>query len=63
MRSIAQTSRPSLEQQLDAQVDALDNLLSEVRGGIRGPYHFDTLEERAGAIGAGLRAAFRAAPR
>ena len=55
-------SRPqasSLEQQLDEQVDALDRLMSEVRGGVRGPARFDALEEQAVIIGQGLRAAFR----
>ncbi|MDE8654789.1 hypothetical protein [Novosphingobium album (ex Liu et al. 2023)] len=53
-------SRPvSLGTLLDREVDALDALLSEVRGGIRGPAHFDRLEEKACAIGARLRAAFR----
>ncbi|WP_375290898.1 hypothetical protein [Qipengyuania sp.] len=55
--------RPSLEQQLDAQVDALDGLLAEVRLGVRNQRHFDELEESAVAIGTGLRDAFRTAPR
>lgn len=51
---------PSLEQLLDDQVAELDALVGEVRLGLRGPAHFDALEERATAIGKGLRAAFRA---
>lgn len=50
--------RPSLAVLVDRQIDALDQLASELRGGIRGPAHFDMLEERAQAIGAALVAAF-----
>lgn len=52
-------ARPSIARLLDDQVDALDALIGEVRGGLRGPAHFDALEEKADAIGKGLRAAFR----
>lgn len=51
--------RPSIGTLIDRQIDALDALASEVRGGIRGPVHFEALEERAQAIGDGLRQAFR----
>lgn len=51
--------KPSLEQLLDEQVSELDALVGEVRMGVRGAAHFDALEERANAIGKGLRAAFR----
>ena len=50
---------PSIQALLDRQVDALDRLIGEVRGGIRGPAHFDALEEKAHAIGQGLVRAFR----
>jgi hypothetical protein len=53
------TDRPTIEQLLDQQVDALDGLLAEVRLGIRNQRHFDELEERATAIGADVRGAFR----
>jgi len=41
------------------QVQALDELIAEVRLGIRSAVHFDSLEERAQAIAGGLRRAFR----
>ena len=50
---------PSIEQLLDGAVDALDALMAEVRGGIRGPEHFDRLEAEATRIGGSLRDAFR----
>ncbi len=60
------TSRPSrnagradIEQLLDGELNAFDQLMAEVRQGIRGPAHFDALEERASRIATGLRAAFR----
>ena len=37
----------------------LDEMQSEISGGVRGHAHFNDLEERASAIGAELRAAFR----
>jgi len=52
-------SRPSIQAQLDQEVVNLDRLLADVRGGIRGPHHFDEREARADAIGRRLRAAFR----
>ncbi|WP_338445936.1 hypothetical protein V5F89_12375 [Pelagerythrobacter marensis] len=55
----SQTIRPTLEQLLDEQVDALDSVMAEVRLGIRNQRHYDDLEERAGAIGAEIRGAFR----
>ncbi len=53
------TYDPSIEQLLDEQVDQLDRLMAEVRGGVRGPQHFDALEEAATRIGSSLRRAFR----
>lgn len=50
---------PSIEQLLDGAVDDLDALLGEVRGGIRGPGHFDTLEAEATRIAGAVRDAFR----
>lgn len=50
---------PSIEQLLDREVDALDQLMGAVRGGIRGPEHFDRLEAEATRIGGALRDAFR----
>lgn len=63
MPAVAKPRRPSVEQLLDAQVEALDRLIGEVRGGIRSAVHFDQLEADAGAIGKGLRDAFRRAGR
>ena len=53
------TRPPSIEQLLDGAVDALDALMGEVRGGIRGPGHFDRLEAEATRIAGSLRDAFR----
>jgi hypothetical protein len=50
---------PSIEQLLDGAVDALDALMADVRGGIRGPEHFDRLEAEATRIAGSLRDAFR----
>lgn len=58
-RPAVQVAKPSLERQLAEAQGQLDELLSEVTGGIRNSTHFDQLEERANAIGAGLRRAFR----
>lgn len=44
---------------VDAEVDMLDRLLAELRGGIRDQRHFAELEARADGIGKRLRAAFR----
>jgi hypothetical protein len=52
-------ARPSIEQLLDHEVDALDGLIAQVRGGIGNQRHFDELEEQANLIGQGLRDAFR----
>ena len=49
----------SLEQQLAEAQGQLDELLGEVTCGIRNSTHFDQLEERGNAIGAGIRRAFR----
>lgn len=51
--------RPSLATLVDRQVDALDKLVAELRGGIRGPSHFNELEARAQEIGRALVSAFR----
>jgi hypothetical protein len=50
---------PSIEQLLDAEVCALDELLGEIRLGIRSSTHFDALEQRAAQIASGVRGAFR----
>lgn len=50
---------PTIEQQLDREVDALDRLVGEVRHGICGPAHYDQLEEQAEAIARRLRKVFR----
>lgn len=50
---------PSLSLKLDRLRDRFDALCSELAGGVRGPAHFDALEERAQGIAADLRAAFR----
>lgn len=55
-------ARLSIATLLDAQVEALDGLMAEVRLGIRNQRHFDELEERADTIGRGLRCAFREGP-
>jgi len=52
---------PALATLIDREIDALDALAAEVRGGVRGPRHFDELEARASGIGQRLRAAFRGA--
>lgn len=49
----------SLEQLLSEQQSALDDVLNEVSLGIRNQRQFDELEERATAIAAGVRDAFR----
>lgn len=51
--------QPSIEVLLDHEVDALDQLVGEVRRGIRSQAHFDTLEEEADGIAGRLRAIFR----
>lgn len=52
-------SKVSIETKLDRQVCALDELVAEVRSGIRDQRHFDQLEERAKAISVALAGAFR----
>lgn len=59
LRRAAATAEQSIEQLLDEQVDRLDRLVAEVRAGIRGPAHYDQLEEQANGIASGLRKAFR----
>lgn len=59
---MARPAAASLEKLVDAQVEALDGLVAELRLGIRNQRHFDELEERAVAIGKSLRAAFRSSP-
>lgn len=49
----------SLETLLDGAVSDLDNLMAEVRLGVRDQRHFDTLEEWADGIGKRIRGAFR----
>jgi hypothetical protein len=51
--------RPSLEQLLDNQVGELDQLIGEVRAGIRSAPRYDELERRATSIANGIRDAFR----
>jgi hypothetical protein len=53
------TRRLSLEAQLDEQQSELDQVLAEVRSGVRDARHYDELEERAHSIAGGLKAAFR----
>ncbi|MGB7407171.1 MAG: hypothetical protein WA908_01580 [Pontixanthobacter sp.] len=53
------TAAPSLHRLIDDQRDALDRLSAELSLGIRNQRHYDELEEQAGAICTGLRAAFR----
>lgn len=49
----------SIETLLDREVDALDQLVGDARGGIRGAAHFDMIEDKANGIADRLRAAFR----
>lgn len=51
----------SLATLLDREVEALDGVMGEVRGGVRDAVHFDALEQRVTDIAMGLRAAFRSA--
>lgn len=53
------SKRPSVESLCVEQSGALDSLMAELSLGIRNQRHFDDLEERADAIGRGLRDAFR----
>ncbi|MCW3837830.1 hypothetical protein ACFQ1E_17430 [Sphingomonas canadensis] len=52
-------SRPQIVDQVEDVRDELDLLVRDLRLGIRGAGHLDTLEERAQAIAAALVAAFR----
>lgn len=52
-------SAPTIADLLDDQLSDFDDLLRDVRGGIRSPEHFDALEERASLIGQAMRDAFR----
>ena len=56
-------ARPSLELLLDREQDAFDDLLREVRAGIRGGSHYDELESRADALATNIRRAFRSRDR
>ena len=51
----------SLATLLDHEVSALDEVVADVRGGVRDAAHFDALEQRVTDIAMGLRAAFRTA--
>ena len=51
--------RPSIEQLLDDRVGELDQVMAEVRGGIRSASHYNDLEARVKAIASGLTGAFR----
>lgn len=59
MRGDRVTARPSLEALLDREVGELDEVMAEVRAGVRDVRHFDALEERAQSIARGITAAFR----
>ena len=59
MALISQSKKLSIAQLLDRQRDRFDALCGEVERGIRGPEHFDELEEEASDIGRELRDAFR----
>ncbi len=50
---------PTIAELLDDQLSHFDELMRDVRGGIRSPEHFDALEERASRIGQRMRDAFR----
>ena len=56
------TARPGLATLLDREVGRLDQLLGDVRLGVRDQRHFDELEERAQGIAQRLTAAFRSRP-
>lgn len=59
MPSRSERRPPSLETLLDTEVASLDNVMAEVRSGVRDAVHFDALEQRVTDIAMGLRAAFR----
>lgn len=50
---------PTIADLLDDQLSCFDDLLRDVRGGIRSGEHYDQLEERASRIGQAMRDAFR----
>ncbi|MET0181093.1 MAG: hypothetical protein ABW194_11530 [Novosphingobium sp.] len=60
LRFAPRPAAPSLETLLDLAVGEIDELLAEVRTGVRDQRHFEALEERAAAIAAKIRGAFRA---
>lgn len=52
-------SEPGLYARLDAASTELDQLIGDVGSGVRGPAHFDELEERASKISRRITGAFR----
>ena len=50
---------PTIAELLDDELTQFDNLMHDVRGGIRSADHFDRLEEKASAIASNIRDAFR----
>lgn len=59
LRVIRPAPAPTIAELLDDQLTEFDELMRDVRGGIRSPSHFDALEERASLIGQNMRDAFR----
>lgn len=59
LRIIRTAKTPTIGELLDDQLSEFDELLRDVRGGIRSPAQFDELEERASRIGQKIRDAFR----
>lgn len=59
LRVIRPASTPTIAELLDDQLTEFDELMRDVRSGIRSPSHFDALEERASQIGQAMRNAFR----
>lgn len=58
-RARATSARPTIAELLDDQLTEFDELLRDVRGGIRSPEQYDRFEARATAIAGGIRDAFR----
>lgn len=56
---VLRADKPSIETLLDRELTAFDQLMAEVRVGIRNATHYDQLEERARSISRGLTDAFR----
>ena len=56
---LAGAKRPTIEQLLDHELTAFDQVMAEVRHGIRDARHYNDLEERAKDISRGLCDAFR----